>query len=267
MQPMHPMLNIALRAARKGGEFIIRQTNQLQGLEITEKGRNDYVSQVDLMTERAIIDVIHNSYPDHSILAEESGAQGEHDYQWIIDPLDGTTNFLHGFPVFAVSIAVANKGRVEHAVVYDPMRQEIFTASNGEGAHLDGRRIRVSHRSTLRGCLIGTGFPFRQDSPSLDDYLAMLAAVIKTTAGVRRPGAAALDLCYVAAGRLDGFWELGLNTWDVAAGSLIIREAGGRISDFRGTEDYLQSGNVVAGNPKIYAALSKLLAPHAKALV
>lgn len=263
MQPMHPMLNIALRAARKGGEIIIRQVNQLQGLEIAEKGRNDYVSQVDLMTERAIIDVIHNSYPDHAILAEESGAQGDNEYQWIIDPLDGTTNFLHGFPIFAVSIAIAHNGRIEHGVVYDPMRQEIFTASNGEGAHLDGRRIRVSNRTKLQGTLIGTGFPYREDSPWLDEYLKMLGAVIKETAGVRRPGAAALDLCYVAAGRLDGFWELGLNKWDMAAGSLIIREAGGRISDFRGTDDYLESGNVVAGSPKIYAALSKLLARHA----
>ena len=263
MQPMHPMLNIALRAARKGGELIIRQVNQLQGLEIAEKGRNDYVSQVDLMTERAIIDVIHNSYPDHAILAEESGAQGDNEYQWIIDPLDGTTNFLHGFPVFAVSIAIAHRGRMEHAVVYDPMRQEIFTASNGEGAHLDGRRIRVSKRIKLEGTLIGTGFPYREDSPWLDEYMSMLRAVIKETAGVRRPGSAALDLCYVAAGRLDGFWELGLNKWDIAAGSLIIREAGGRISDFRGTDDYLESGNVVAGSPKIYGALSKLLAPYA----
>ena len=263
---MHAMLNIAVRAARKGGELIIRQVNQLQGLEIAEKGRNDFVSKVDLMAETAIIDVIHTSYPDHAILAEETGAQGDGEYEWIIDPLDGTTNFLHGFPVFAVSIAVAHRGRIEHGVVYDPMRQEIFTASRGDGAQLDGRRIRVSNRNKLAGTLIGTGFPFRNDGNSIDDYLAMLRAVITETSGVRRPGAAALDLCYVAAGRLDGFFEIGLNKWDIAAGSLIIREAGGRISDYKGTDNYLESGNVVAGNPKVYGALSKLLAPHAKDL-
>jgi myo-inositol-1(or 4)-monophosphatase len=264
---MHAMLNLAVKAARKGSDVIIRQVNQLHGLEIAEKGRNDYVSKVDRMAESAIIDVIRTSYPHHAILAEESGASGTDDeYQWIIDPLDGTTNFLHGFPVFAVSIAVAYRGRMEHAVVYDPMRQEVFTASRGDGAQLDGRKIRVSNRTSLTGTLIGTGFPYRDNSPWVDEYLAMLRDVMKEVAGVRRPGAAALDLCYVANGRLDGFWEMGLNKWDLAAGSLIIREAGGRISDFKGTDNYLDSGHVVAGNPKIYGALSKILAPHARGL-
>jgi len=263
---MHGMVNIAVRAARRAGGLMVRQLNQLDTLEVAEKGRNEYVSQVDHLAEEAIVEVIHDYYPEHSILAEERGQQGAHEYQWIIDPLDGTTNYLHGFPVFAVSIAVAHKGQLEHGVVYDPLRQEIFTASRGQGAQLDGRRIRVSKRASLRHSLIATGFPYRGHKPQLDRYLAMLKAVIEASAGVRRPGAAALDLCYVAAGRVDGFWELGLNTWDVAAGALMIREAGGRVSDFRGTDGFLESGDIVAGSPKIYAALSKLLAPHARDL-
>jgi myo-inositol-1(or 4)-monophosphatase len=263
---MHGMVNIAVRAARRAGELMVRQLNQLDTLEVAEKGRNEYVSQVDHLAEEAIVEVIHDHYPEHAILAEERGQQGAHEYQWIIDPLDGTTNYLHGFPVFAVSIAVAHKGQLEHGVVYDPLRQEIFTASRGQGAQLDGRRMRVSKRASLRHSLIATGFPYRGHKPQLSRYLAMLEAVIEASAGVRRPGSAALDLCYVAAGRVDGFWELGLNTWDVAAGALMIREAGGRVSDFRGTDGFLASGDIVAGNPKIYAALSKLLAPHARDL-
>lgn len=264
---MHGMVNIAIRAARRAGELMVRQLNQLESLEVTEKGRNDFVTQVDEIAEAAIIDVIKNHYPEHSILAEESGASGHHEYQWIIDPLDGTTNYVHGFPVFSVSIAVAQAGELQHAVVYDPMRQEIFSASRGQGAQLDGRRIRVSKRTSLRHALIATGFPFRMGEQDVDTYLGMLRAVMLETAGVRRPGSAALDLCYVASGRVDGFWELGLSTWDVAAGALIIREAGGRISDYRGTDGYLKSGNVVAGAPKVYSALSKLLAPHARNIV
>ncbi len=263
---MHGMINIGIRAARRAGEIMIRQWNQLDALQITDKGRHDYVTHVDLMAEEAIVGVIRDHYPDHAILAEERGSAGEHEYTWIIDPLDGTTNYLHGFPVFAVSIAVAHRGELQHAVVYDPMRQEIFTASRGEGAQLDGRRIRVSRRQHLSGSLIATGFPYRFTDERMDTYLKMLRAVMVETAGVRRPGSAALDLCYVAAGRVDGFWELGLSKWDIAAGALIIREAGGRISDFHGTDRYLESGNVVAGNPKIYAALSKLLAPYARGL-
>ncbi|HEX7081399.1 MAG TPA: inositol monophosphatase family protein [Gammaproteobacteria bacterium] len=261
---MHGMVNIGIRAARRAGEVMIRQWNQLDALQITDKGRHDYVTQVDLMAEEAIIDVIRDHYPDHAILAEERGAEGEHEFTWIIDPLDGTTNYLHGFPVFAVSIAIMHRNELQHAVVYDPMRQEIFTATRGEGAQLDGRRIRVSKRQQLSGSLIATGFPFRGNLVYVDRYLEMLRAVMIETSGVRRPGAAALDLCYVAAGRVDGFWELGLSKWDIAAGALLIREAGGRISDFRGTDRYLETGHVVAGNPKVYAALSKLLAPHAR---
>lgn len=263
---MHGMLNIAIRAARRAGGLIVRQLNQLERIEVVEKGRNDFVSQVDHMAEQAIVDVIHDHYPDHAIVAEERGAVGEHEYRWIIDPLDGTTNFLHGFPVFAVSIAVARGDELEHGVVYDPMRQEIFAASRGQGATLDGRKIRVSRQPGLRNCLVATGFPFRSGETIVDTYLKMLRAVMAETSGVRRPGSAALDLCYVAAARVDGFWELGLSQWDIAAGALIIREAGGRISDFHGRDHYLESGNVVAGNPKVYAALSKLLAPHARNL-
>jgi len=263
---MHGMVNIAVRAARRAGELMIRQLNRLESLEITEKSRNEYVTEVDRIAEDAIIEVIYDHYPDHSILAEESGQRGSNEYQWIIDPLDGTTNYIHGFPVFAVSIAVTHKGQLEHGVVYDPLRQEIFTASRGQGAQVDGRKIRVSKRPSMQHSLIATGFPYRGNKEHLDDYLEMLKSVISVSAGIRRPGSAALDLCYVAAGRVDGFWELGLNIWDIAAGALMIKEAGGRISDFHGTDAYLQSGDVVAGSPKIYAGLSKLLAPHAKNL-
>jgi myo-inositol-1(or 4)-monophosphatase len=263
---MHGMVNIAIRAARRAGELMIRQLNQLESLQVTEKSRNEFVTQVDQMAEAAIIEVIHDHHPDHAILAEESGSQGDSEFQWIIDPLDGTTNYVHGFPVFSVSIAVAQRGELQHGVVYDPLRQEIFSASRGQGAVLDGRKIRVSKRTGLQQALIGTGFPYRMNLQHIDRYLQMLRAVMLETAGVRRPGSAALDLCYVAAGRIDGFWELGLKEWDIAAGALIIREAGGRISDLRGTDQYLTNGNVVAGNPKVYAALSKLLTPHAAGL-
>jgi myo-inositol-1(or 4)-monophosphatase len=263
---MHGMVNIAIKAARRAGEVMIRQLNRLESLEVMEKGRNDFVSQVDRAAENAIIEVIHDHYPEHAILAEESGASGEHAVQWIIDPLDGTTNYLHGFPVFSVSIAVREDGELQHGVVYDPLRQEIFSASRGQGAQLDGRRIRVSRQTALRGALVATGFPYRMLDEHMDIYLQMLRQVMIETAGVRRPGSAALDLCYLAAGRVDGFWELGLSLWDIAAGTLIIREAGGRISDFRGTDGFLDSGNVVGGTPKVYAALSRLLAPYSKGL-
>ncbi len=258
---MHPLLNIAIRAARRAGEVIVRSLNRLESLTITSKGRNDFVSEVDRMAEQEIIGVIHRHYPDHAILAEESGRSGEHDTVWIIDPLDGTTNFLHGFPTFAVSIACQQKGRLEHAVVYDPMRQELFTATRGSGAHLDNHRIRVSKQRTLEGALIGTGFPFRSNMHYIEPYLAMLKAAMLSTAGVRRPGAAALDLAYVAAGRIDGFWEIGLAPWDTAAGTLLIQEAGGRIGTLTGGE-YVQGGDVIAGTPKVYAALLELFAPH-----
>jgi len=258
---MHGMVNIAVRAARRAGEIMVRQLNQLESLRVIEKSPNEFVTQVDQAAEAVIIETIREYYPDHSILAEESGATGENDYQWIIDPLDGTTNYVHGFPVFSVSIAVANRGEIEHGVVYDPLRQEIFSASRGQGAQLDGRRIRVSKRTTIQQSLVATGFPYRANLKYLDRYLEMLKVVMLESAGVRRPGSAALDLCYVAAGRVDAFFEFGLAKWDIAAGALMIREAGGRISDFHGNDGYLESGNIVAGNPKTYAALSKLLAP------
>jgi myo-inositol-1(or 4)-monophosphatase len=260
------MINIAVRAARRAGDVMIRQINQLEALEVTDKGRNDFVTEIDHRAERAIVEVIHEYYPDHAILAEESGRHGQHEFEWIIDPLDGTTNYIHGFPVFAVSIAVRFKDQIEHGVVYDPLRQEIFTASRGQGAQLDGRRIRVSRRLRLQESLIATGFPYRLGTDDIDGYLRMLKAVMNESVGIRRPGSAALDLCYVAAGRVDGFWELGLSIWDIAAGALLIREAGGRISDFEGGDGFLESGNVVAGNPKIYVALSKLLAPIVRSM-
>ena len=228
---------------------------------VTAKGRNDFVTEVDHAAEAEIIDIIRRHYPHHAFLAEESGGSGEHETVWIIDPLDGTTNFLHGFPVFAVSIACQMRGRLEHAVVYDPMRQELFTASRGDGAQLENRRMRVSKARGLEGSLIATGFPYRANTRYLDAYMAMLRAVTEQAAGVRRPGAAALDLAYVAAGRVDGFWEIGLKPWDTAAGTLLIPEAGGRIGTLTGGE-YQQGGHIVAGTPRVYSALLELLAPH-----
>jgi myo-inositol-1(or 4)-monophosphatase len=258
---VHALLNIAVRAARAAGEVIVRSLNRLESLTITSKGRNDFVSEVDHAAEQEIIRIIRRSYPQHAVLAEESGRSGESDTVWIIDPLDGTTNFLHGFPTFAVSIACQHKGRLEHGVVYDPISQEIFSATRGAGAHLDNRRIRVSKQRTLEGALIGTGFPYRANTRFIDSYLAMLKAVMQHTAGVRRPGAAALDLAYVAAGRTDAFWEIGLSAWDTAAGTLLIQEAGGHIGTLSGGE-YRQKGNVLAGTPRVYAAMVELLAAH-----
>jgi len=258
---VHALLNIAVRAARAAGEVIIRSLNRLESLTITSKGRNDFVSEVDHAAEAEIIKLIRKNYPSHAFLAEESGRTGDSDTVWIIDPLDGTTNFLHGFPTFAVSIACQVRGKLEHGVVYDPISQEIFSASRGGGAHLDNRRIRVSKQRGLEGALIGTGFPYRANAKYMDSYLAMLRAVMENTAGVRRPGSAALDMAYVAAGRTDGFWEIGLSPWDTAAGTLLIQEAGGRIGTLTGGE-YTQGGNVLAGSPKVYAALLELLAPH-----
>ncbi len=258
---MPPLLNIAVRAARRAGEIIVRSLNRLESLAVSAKGRNDFVSEVDHAAEREIIGTIRRHYPQHAVLAEESGRSGTHETLWIVDPLDGTTNFLHGFPVFAVSIACQIRGRLEHAVVYDPMRQELFTASRGAGAHLDNHRRRVSKARALEGALIATGFPYRANMHYLDTYLGMLKAVTQHAAGVRRAGAAALDLAYVAAGRVDGFWEIGLSAWDTAAGTLLIQEAGGRIGTLSGAE-YRQEGNILAATPKVYAALLEVLAPH-----
>jgi myo-inositol-1(or 4)-monophosphatase len=260
---MHPLLNIGLRAARRAGDSIVRSLARLDSIKIDTKGRNDFVTDVDRKAEAEIIATVRKSYPDHAFLAEESGRSGDSEFVWIIDPLDGTTNFLHGFPTFSVSIAVEHKGRLQHAVVYDPMRQEVFTASRGDGAQLEGKKIRVSTQRTLEGSLISTGFPFRAGA-HVDDYLAILKSVMGVAAGVRRPGSAALDLAYVAAGRTDGFWEFGLSPWDTAAGTLLIVEAGGRVGTPAGTE-YALGKNIVAGNPKVYEALIAVVGPLAPA--
>ncbi len=254
---MHPMLNIAVRAARTAGDQIVRNIERVDTLQIARKQRADFVTEVDRLAEREIIAVLRKAYPDHAILAEESGASDGNDFQWIIDPLDGTTNFIHGFPQFAVSIALRHGRNLEHGVVYDPLRQELFTASRGRGAQLNSRRIRVSKLRHLEDALIGTGFPFKENQ-RVDDYLRVLRYFMGHSAGVRRPGAAALDLAYVAAGRLDGFWEDGLNPWDIAAGALLIREAGGLIGDAGGGEDFLESGNVLAANPHLFGAMLKI---------
>jgi len=261
---MHPTLNIAVRAARSAGNVIIRNLGKLESLTIHSKDRNDFVTEVDQKAEQEIIGILRKAFPDHGILAEESGLSDGNDFQWIIDPLDGTTNFLHGFPQFAVSIALRHKGRMEQGVIYDPLRQELFTATRGAGAMLNDRRIRVAKRDSLEGALLGTGFPFKAQQ-HLDAYLDMFRALFPRTAGIRRPGSAALDLAYVAAGRLDGFWEIGLNIWDMAAGVLLIQEAGGLSSDFVGGHDYLESGNIVAGNPKVFAEILKTIRPHVTA--
>ena len=260
---MHPMLNIAIRAARNAGNIIARNADQVDTLTVSNKSPNDFVSEVDRRAEREIINVIHKAYPDHAILAEESGQHEGNEYEWIIDPLDGTTNFLYGFPQFAVSIALRHKGRLEQAVVYDPMRQELFTASRGEGAMLNGRRMRVTNRRSLNGALLGTGIPFRQSQAKWNDaYFEMMKDLIPGSAGVRRAGSAALDLAYVACGRLDGFWELGLNVWDIAAGVLLIEEAGGLISGITGKPDHLETGHVVTGNPRVFKAMLQKIQPH-----
>lgn len=232
--------------------------DRIDQLTVEIKGRNDFVSAVDKLAEEEIIYTIHDTYPDHSILGEESGSHGDSDYQWIIDPLDGTTNFLHGFPQYAVSIAVKHNNLVEHGVIFDPLRNELFAASRGNGARLNDVRIRVSKASALQRSLIGTGFPFRQDK-DVDAYLSCLKQVMLNSHGIRRAGAAALDLAYVACGRLDGFWESDLKPWDMAAGSLLIQEAGGLISDFNGNDQFLDRGNIIAANPKIFIALTKII--------
>ena len=257
---MNPTLNIAVRAARSAGNVIIRNLGKLDTLAIHTKDRNDFVTEVDRQAEQEIIYILRKAFPGHGILAEESGLQEGDEYQWIIDPLDGTTNFLHGFPQFAVSIALRHKGRMEQGVIYDPLRQELFTATRGGGAMLNDRRIRVTKRNTLEGSLLGTGFPFKSQQ-HLDTYLDMFRALFPQTAGIRRAGSAALDLAYVAAGRLDGFWEIGLSIWDMAAGVLLIQEAGGLSSDFSGGDNHLESGNIVAGNPKLFAEILKTIRP------
>jgi len=261
---MEPMVNIALRAARKAGEQIVRASDDLDRIEVTAKGRNDFVSEVDRAAEREIAYQLRKAYPDHAILGEEGGLQGDEDadYRWVIDPLDGTTNFLRGIPHYAVSIACLYKGKVEHAVIVDPVRREEFTASRGRGAALNGRRIRVSDRASLDGALLGTGIPFRNHCDELlGPYAKSIEVLAGQCAGIRRAGAASLDLAYVAAGRLDAFWEKGLAIWDIAAGALLVREAGGLISDFNGADKHLENGDVVCGNPKYFKAVLQLTRP------
>ena len=261
---MHPTLNIAVKAARRAGQIINRASLDVETLKVGVKQQSDFVTEVDRAAEAAIIEVLREAYPGHGILAEESGLSAnaaEADYQWIIDPLDGTTNFIHGVPQYAVSIGLAHKGSMVQAVVFDPNRNELFTASKGGGAFLNNKRIRVSKRAKLAEALIGTGFPYRMFE-HIDTYLAIFKEVAQKTAGMRRPGAASLDLAWVACGRMDGFWELGLSPWDIAAGSLLITEAGGLVGDFAGEANYLKTGNTVGGNPKIFSQLIQLIAPH-----
>ena len=259
---MHPTVNIAVRAARAAGDVILRYHNQIDLLTIENKAANDFVSEVDKAAEYAIINEIKKSFPEHSILGEEGGQiLGDEKYQWIVDPLDGTTNYLHGFPQYAISIALYENKVPFHAVVYDPFKEELFTASKGEGAFLNDERMRVTNSKGLQNTLIGTGFPFKYPQ-HLDCYLATFKAIHPKVSGIRRAGSAALDLAYVAAGRLDGFWEIGLNSWDIAAGVLLIKEAGGFIGDFSGRDMYFETGNVVAGNTDVFKEILKTIHPH-----
>lgn len=260
------MLNTAVKAARRAASIINRASFDIDRIQVSTKSHNDFVTEVDKAAEQAIIEVLTTAYPDHAILAEESGASSnlhdDNENVWIIDPLDGTTNFIHGFPQYCVSIALQQKGQITQAVVYDPTRNDLFTASRGAGAYLNEKRIRVSRRDRMAESLIGTGFPFR-GTEGLDEYMKMFRVMTEKCAGLRRPGAAALDLAYVACGRLDGFFEKGLQPWDAAAGSLLISEAGGIVGDFRGESDYLYKGNVIAGTPKIFAQMVNVLSPYA----
>jgi len=261
MSVQHPMVNVAVKAARRAGRIIVQGSENLDALTIRHKSLNDLVSEVDRAAEQAIIDVLRAAFPDHAILAEESGASGESEYVWVIDPLDGTTNFLHGFQQYCVSIGLVHRGVISHAVIFDPTRNDLYTASRGRGAYLNDKRLRVGRRDRLIDGLIGTGFPFRMFE-YIDAYAGMLRDMMMKTAGVRRAGSAALDLANVAAGRLDGFWEIGLAPWDMAAGCLMITEAGGLVGDLEGNETYMQSGNIIAGSPKIFAQLVQALEPH-----
>ncbi|HIU84607.1 MAG TPA: inositol monophosphatase [Candidatus Aphodousia gallistercoris] len=251
-----PMLNIALKAAKAACTIMNRASENISGLEVHKKAHHDYVSEVDVACERTIVDILREAYPNHQILAEESGLTGpeKSQYQWIIDPLDGTTNYLHGFPQYAVSIALKRENEIVEAVVADPVANEIFTATRGVGAFLNGRRLRVSKRTSMSEALVGTGFPFRRND-NVDAFVKVFKEVAQATSGLRRAGAASLDLAYVAAGRLDAFWEPNLKSWDIAAGSLLVLEAGGLVTDFKGESDYLTTGQIVAGTPKIFGQL------------
>jgi myo-inositol-1(or 4)-monophosphatase len=261
---MEPMINIALRAARKVGEMIVRASDDLDNFEVKAKGVNDFVTEVDISAEQDIIYQLKKAYPEHAFHGEESGLTGneESEYRWIIDPLDGTTNFIRGIPHYAISIACLYRGKLEHAVVLDPVRREEFTASRGRGAQLNGRRIRVSKRDSLEGALLATGIPFKDHC---DDKLAAHCKTVELLAGqcagIRRAGAASLDLAYVAAGRLDAYWEIGLAPWDLAAGALLIREAGGLVADIDSSDNFMDSGNIVCGSPKCFKAVLQVTKP------
>jgi myo-inositol-1(or 4)-monophosphatase len=264
---MHPMLNTAVKAARRAGAIINRASFDIDRIKVSEKSPNDFVTEVDQAAEEAIIGVLKQAYPDHAFLGEESGSSNnlhdDNEYVWIIDPLDGTTNFIHGFPQYCVSIALQQRGQITQAVIFDPTRNDLFTASKGAGAYLNDKRLRVSKRDKLSDALIGTGFPFR-DMSGLEHYIDLFRAITPRCAGLRRPGAAALDLAYVAAGRLDGFFEKGLKPWDIAAGALLITESGGIIGTFEGESDFLYKGDAIAGSPKIFAQMVALLSPFSK---
>src|SRR4051794_12618863 len=263
---LHPMLNVAVKAARAAGAIINRAALDVESVRVSQKQVNDFVTEVDHAAEAIVIETLLTAYPNHGIWAEESGkthGAKDSDFVWIIDPLDGTTNFIHGFPVYCVSIALAVKGKVEQACIYDPSRNDLFTATKGRGAYMNDRRLRVSKRIDLRQCLISTGFPFRPGD-NFNNYLRMMAEVMQRTAGLRRPGAAALDLAYVAAGFADGFFETGLSPWDVAAGSLLVTEAGGLVGNFSGDSEFLEQRECVAGNPKIYGQLVAILGKYSK---
>ena len=260
------MLNVAIKAARAAGSIINRAALDVEAVRISQKQVNDFVTEVDHASEAAIIETLLSAYPDHGILAEESGSQHGNpkaDHIWIIDPLDGTTNFIHGFPVYCVSIALQVRGRIEQAVVYDPSRNDLFTSTRGRGAFLNERRIRVSKRTQLKESLISTGFPFRAGD-NVQQYLLMMGDVMQKTAGLRRPGSAALDLAYVAAGFTEGFFETGLSPWDVAAGSLLVTEAGGLVGNFTGESDFLEQREILAGTPRIYGQLVPILHKYSK---
>ena len=260
---MDPMLTIAVRAARAAGDIIVRAMDRVDLLTISPKGRNDFVTEVDRQAEREIVHTLQKAYPGHAFLGEEGGRQGpaKSDFVWVIDPLDGTTNFLHGFPQFAISIGLFYRGKLDKGVIYDPLKQELFMGARGAGATLNNRRIRVTRQSGMTGALLGTGIPFK-DQSYIDPYLGMLKSLLKDAAGIRRAGSAALDLAYVAAGRLDGFWEIGLKRWDMAAGILLIQEAGGIVTDLEGGDKYMESGSVLTANPKLHQVMRALIEPH-----
>jgi myo-inositol-1(or 4)-monophosphatase len=258
------MLNVAVKAARRAATIINRASLNLERLQIDRKQHNDFVTEVDKAAEEAIIETLSEAYPNHGFLAEESGELlNNSDHIWIIDPLDGTTNFIHGFPQYAISIALSVNGVLQQAVIYDPNRDELFSASKGSGAYVDRRRLRVADQIKLENALIGTGFPYRQDQ-DVDQYLKIFADMTRQCAGLRRPGAASLDLAYVAAGRYDGFFESELKPWDMAAGALIITEAGGLVGNYRGEEGFLESGEIMAGNPRIFAQMAQVLGKYSR---